>query len=166
MKAILSSVVFFLLIAGTTLFNACTKDPCDKIVCKNNGICRDGRCNCGTIGYEGPLCEVKMNEKYIGVWDGTYRCNGGINKTVSFVIAPGATAKDVVIYNFYTQNITINATVNVDKINIPFQSVNGYSFRGNGYIEGIYMTLYIEQTEPSDPIMKSCVYNGTKYIKP
>ncbi len=166
LKVILSTLLFFLLVSGATLFNACTKDPCDNIVCQNNGICRDGRCNCGSAGFEGPYCEVKMNEKFIGVWDGTYRCNGGLTKQVTFVVAPGNSPKEVSIYNFYAQNTTITATINADKIEIPLQNSNGYQFRGNGYIEGIYVTLYIEQMEPSDPKLYSCVFNGTKFVKP
>ena len=35
--------------------NGCRKDPCDDIICLNEGYCANGICNCPT-GYEGSDC--------------------------------------------------------------------------------------------------------------
>jgi hypothetical protein len=162
---ILTTMMLFFIAASSVVFHACTKDPCDKIICKNNGVCRDGHCKCAT-GFEGPNCETKMYEKYIGTWDGTYRCNGLIPETVTLIIAPGASANTMSIYNLFAQNQAMEATVDIDKVTIADQIAGNTTYSGNGYIDGKYLTLYIEQKDNLTGATNSCVYNGTKFTQP
>lgn len=155
----------FLLVATATVFNACNQDPCRDIICKNNGVCRDGVCKCA-IGYEGPFCATKMYEKFIGTWDGTQRCNGLIPEVVNLVIAPEPQANRITLYDIFDQNVAIKATVNVDKIDIESQSINGITYVGNGYLDGNYITIYIQTVDESSLEQHSCVYNGTKFVQP
>jgi hypothetical protein len=49
------------------LFSACTKkDPCEGVTCKNDGICKDGTCQCPT-GFEGQFCETASLPKAVNV---------------------------------------------------------------------------------------------------
>ncbi len=164
-KLIVSTVFIFLLIATGVVFNACTKDPCAKISCKNNGVCRDGRCKCG-VGFEGPYCATKMYEKFIGTWQGTYRCNGAVPLDRLTIIAPGDKPNAISFYNIFTQNDAINATVDGDKVTMEEQTVNNIVYKGNGYVEGIYITLFIEEKDNATGVLTTCVYNATKFVQP
>lgn len=164
-SVILSSLFVFMTIASSVVFNACTKDPCKDIICKNNGICRDGSCRC-SLGFEGPFCATKMYEKFIGSWDGTYRCNGLLPETETIIVDPEPEPNRIRIYNIFQQNVGITATVNVEKVDIESQTIGNITYRGNGYVEGNYMTLYIEEKDNSNGNFFSCVFNGTKFINP
>lgn len=162
---ILSTTMAFLMLAIGIVFNACTKDPCKDLICKNNGICRDGRCRCA-LGYEGPNCETKMYEKYIGTWDGTYRCDGLLPEATTVIIAPEAQANRISIYNIFVQNKALLATVDVDKVEIESQTIDNITYRGHGYIDNKYLTIYIEEKDNSNGNLFACVYNATKFINP
>jgi len=162
---ILTTVAAFLLVATGMVFNACTKDPCKDIICKNNGVCRDGACKCA-LGYEGPFCAVRMYEKFIGTWDGTMRCNGLVPEIINMVIAPDAQPNRISLYDIFDQNNAIKATVNLEKIDIEEQTVAGVVYKGNGYLDGKYITLFIESRDVTTSEQHSCVYNGTKFTQP
>jgi len=46
-----------MLLLGTLLMIACSKDPCAGNLCRNDGVCVDGTCNC-LEGFEGADCSV------------------------------------------------------------------------------------------------------------
>lgn len=162
-KIIFTTTIAFFVIASAVLFNACNTDPCKSIVCKNNGVCRDGKCKCVT-GFEGPFCEFKMNEKFLGTWDGYYRCNGLSPKLRTLVIAPEPQPNKVTIYNVFDQINYMTATVDVDKLEMDKQTVGKYEYSGNGFLEGPDLTLFVQQLNLLDTTFNSCVYNGRKYV--
>lgn len=164
-KIVLSTLLVFLLLASGMVFNACVKDPCDKIVCKNSGVCRDGRCKCAT-GFEGENCQWKMYEKFIGTWDCSLRINGGVATPVNLVVSPGATPNKMNIYNIFAQNISIEGVIDGDKFTVATQSVNNIDYTGNGYVEGKYLTIYLEQDDHNNSTHQVFEYNGTKYTNP
>lgn len=49
------------------LLTSCSSDVCEKISCKNNGVCVDGICAC-PYGYEGEFCENAWHDKFTGSW--------------------------------------------------------------------------------------------------
>lgn len=164
-KIILGTVLIFLAIASGVVFNACTKDPCKDVSCKNNGVCRDGRCKCGE-GFEGAYCEIRMYEKFIGTWQGTYRCNGDVPSGRMVIIAPGEKGNAISLYNIFTQNQSINAIVNGYDIVLEEQTVGNIVYRGNGRVEGLYITLYVEEHNLTTGIRSTCVLNATKFVNP
>jgi hypothetical protein len=164
LNIIFSTVFFFLLIASGVVFNACIKDPCAKITCKNNGVCRDGRCKC-QVGFEGPFCADKTYEKFIGTYQGTYRCNGGVPENRTAIIAPGDKPNMISIYNLLAQTTALTALVDGDKISIAEQVVNDVEFKGSGYVEGLYITLFVEEKDLATNTYKSCVLNATKFVQ-
>lgn len=59
MKNIRLTVVMAAIMAtfsGIVIFSSCSKTTCSNIVCRNGGICSDGKCTCPT-GYTGSLCQ-------------------------------------------------------------------------------------------------------------
>jgi hypothetical protein len=164
-KLFISTVCVFLILATGVVFNACTKDPCKDISCKNNGVCRDGRCKCPS-GFEGPFCQEKTYEKFIGTWQGTYRCNGEVPMDRTVIIAPGEKPNEISMYNVFTQNNSIIATLDGDKITIPEQTTGNVVYKGSGYVEGIYITVFVEEKNITAGEFNSCVLNATKFIQP
>jgi EGF-like domain len=164
-KLVLSTAILFILVATGVVFNACVKDPCADITCKNNGVCRDGRCKCPQ-GFEGPYCAEKTYEKFIGTWQGTYRCNGAVPDDRLAIIAPGDKPYTVSLYNLFTQNESLNVILDGDKMTIEEQTVNNVVYKGAGYVEGIYITLFIEEKDNATGVYSSCVLNATKFVQP
>lgn len=165
MKIVFVTTLLFFIASSITCFISCNKDLCKGLICKNGGICREGLCKCAD-GFEGANCETKLYQKFLGTYDGTYRCNGGNPVTETIVFTPDSNAKKIKIYNIFLQNIPIIAEVRAaesEKFDIPYQIINGYSYRGNGIIEqSKYITIYIDQVTPTS-VASSCVYNATKY---
>jgi len=81
---ILSVLALFFMVV---LFQSCEDDPCEGVVCLNDGICFDGTCDCST-GYSGADCGTHCNAALFGTWDVTR----GITANCDFVrysFAPG-----------------------------------------------------------------------------
>lgn len=50
--------------------NSCApKNSCDTLVCQNGGTCAADFCNCPT-GYDGPECQNKITDRYVGTYAG------------------------------------------------------------------------------------------------
>lgn len=163
-KVIFATAVIFLLSSTAIVFNACNQDPCKDIICKNNGVCRDGVCKCA-LGFEGPFCATKMYEKFIGTFDGYYRCNGLVPKLRTLVVAPEPQPNRVAIYHiFENTDDVMYATINVEKITLDTQTVGNYVYSGNGYINGLDITLFVQQLNLTDSVFNTCTYNGNKFI--
>ena len=163
-KVIFATVVVFLLSSTAIVFNACNQDPCKDIICKNDGVCRDGVCKCA-LGFEGPFCATKMYEKFIGTFDVYYRCNGLEPKLRTLVVAPEPQANRVAIYHiFVNTDDVMYATINVEKITLDAQTVGNYVYSGNGYINGLDITLFVQQLNLTDSVFNTCTYNGNKFI--
>lgn len=60
-----------LLILGALIhFSSCAPaNSCDTLVCQNGGTCAADFCNCPT-GYDGPQCENKITDRYVGTYAG------------------------------------------------------------------------------------------------
>jgi hypothetical protein len=136
-----SKSIFLLLILSTTLFGvSCTKDPCEAVVCQNNGICIDGDCNC-PLGFEGDLCETFTREKILGNFDVASNCMVGSADTDEWGIGASASAfNEVLINNFHKPALNIIATiVDPTTLEIKEQVVGGsptsYTISGSGTIK-------------------------------
>jgi hypothetical protein len=49
--------------------------------------------------------------------------------------------REVYIHNFYSVNIRVYATLDYDKLRIPYQVVDGYEVEGVGTVNGNHITL-------------------------
>jgi hypothetical protein len=165
---IAGTVLVFLSVCTLVVFNACNKDVCKTLVCKNNGVCRDGRCKCAT-GFEGVNCDTKLYEKFIGTYDGKYRCNGLAEATITNIVSPGDQPNTITIHDIFAIGLLTKATVDpehTEKITLETQTVGNYTYEGNGYVDGRYLTIFVMQKNNTDQTYNSCVYNAIKYIKP
>lgn len=61
-------------VAIALFFAGCTEDLCKDVDCGTNGDCNEGTCVCST-GYEGTLCDAKVNAKFAGAYNLTETCN-------------------------------------------------------------------------------------------
>lgn len=68
-KIFLSTASVFTLSAGLFFTSCAPKNSCDTLVCKNGGTCAADFCNCPT-GYDGPECQNKITDRYIGTYSG------------------------------------------------------------------------------------------------
>lgn len=164
-KIVIGTAFLFFATALSTMISSCN-DPCNNRLCKNGGVCREGECICAD-GFEGPLCEKKMYEKFIGTWDGTYRCNGGLPTNETIIISPnaGLGPDDVVVYNLFQQDVSLEGTILFNDITLIPKTVNGTSYTGLGYVDsGQIITLSITQKNNTGTF--SCVFNGELYTSP
>lgn len=68
-KSAAFAAVIFLSIASTVTYTSCLHDSCKAIICRNDGVCVDGFCNC-PVGYEGTQCEIVSRQKFVGKYYG------------------------------------------------------------------------------------------------
>jgi len=68
-KIILSTASIFTVSAALFLSSCAPKNSCDTLVCKNGGTCAADFCNCPT-GFDGPECQNKITDRYIGTYAG------------------------------------------------------------------------------------------------
>lgn len=163
LSVVFTTLLLFIATTSVVLFDSCTPDPCKDIVCKNGGVCRDGGCKCSD-GYEGPFCATKMYEKYVGIYDGYYRCNGLIPETKTLVISPDTKPNRILLYNIFSQNEAMLGTINVDKVVFDSVQVGNVIYSGNGFIYNLDISLFIQEFHLDDSVMNTCVFNGRKFI--
>ena len=68
-KIILSTASIFTVSTALFLSSCAPKNSCDTLVCKNGGTCAADFCNCPT-GFDGPECQNKISDRYIGTYAG------------------------------------------------------------------------------------------------
>jgi len=81
MKLITTILIFFLLLFSCS-------EPCDAIVCQNEGVCMEGICDCPE-GYIGTFCETEERAKFFGKWSGTLTCDSGTDMYMILEISDG-----------------------------------------------------------------------------
>lgn len=168
LSLVVGTALVFTLVATLVVFNACNKDVCKTLICKNNGVCRDGRCKCAQ-GFEGANCETKMYEKFIGTYDGKYRCNGLAEESITNIISPGDKPNTLTIHDIFAIDLITKATIDLEhpeRLTLDSQTVGDFTYEGNGYIVGRYLTIFVQQRNNTTGDINSCVYNAIKYIKP
>jgi len=134
-KSSLLTVFSFLGIASTVLYNSCQIDTCSDLKCINGGSCANGFCNCPS-GYEGSECEIKMEDKFLGVYYGNTNCNANpaVYDTATVLTQQGSIT-NVRVVLFSNKTDTLNGTVNGTTIVVP--DVTG----GSGYSRHINITI-------------------------
>jgi hypothetical protein len=141
-------------------FNACSSDPCKDVNCGANGNCVDGTCVCDN-GYEGTDCSTEVRTKFVGTYSvsGTITCpvsgNGTINNSVLTISNSSSDITKIVID--FAGQLTITATTEGTSLTIESQSVNGFTYTGNGSISGNNITMTLNEFDPG--YNETCIYN-------
>jgi EGF domain-containing protein len=140
MKEFKSNLFLILLVMQLLLVVSCKDEPCDAVVCQNNGICVDGECDCPP-GFEGDLCESFTRQKILGNFDVTSNCMGDTAETETWAIGASSSAfNEVLIGNFHKPALYVIATITDSNIiEIKEQFIGGpvsYTISGSGTIEG------------------------------
>lgn len=77
LKKILLSAASALAVSSCLWVSSCApKNSCDTLVCKNGGTCAADFCNCPT-GFDGPECQNRITDRYIGTYAGFTRPREG-----------------------------------------------------------------------------------------
>jgi len=118
------------------IFEACTVDPCEDVICENSGTCISGDCEC-TDGFTGTNCELTYAESIVGDYTVLTSCNTGDSYQSSILEDTDFPDQNnrIRITNpsqlgegfFYPATIT-SAT----EINIPAFSITGTNISGIG----------------------------------
>jgi hypothetical protein len=169
MRKILSCIAF--LIMAMVTFNGCQTNLCQNISCQNNGTCREGACACPT-GYEGSYCQDAFIEKFIGLWEGYERCNGGVQTYTRYICTPGNSPSEFIVTPFDDQVFKIIANVvpgRSKEFVIPqqtfYKNLDKYTFEGSGKVEKEnYVYLYLQKTNPLGQLNSCYVEGEIKYI--
>ena len=119
---------------------SCKDEPCDAVVCQNDGTCVDGICECPP-GFEGDLCEDFIRQKIQGNFDVASSCTGDTEVTDTWAIGASASSfNEVLINNFHKPALNVIGTITgTDSIEIKEQFIGGstsYTISGFGNIEG------------------------------
>lgn len=70
LKKIVLFTTSILPVSALLFLSSCApKNSCDSLVCKNGGTCAADFCNCPT-GFDGPECQNKITDRYIGTYAG------------------------------------------------------------------------------------------------
>lgn len=69
------AAAFFLSLATTVTYTSCLHDSCKAVMCRQDGVCVDGFCQC-PVGYEGTQCEIVSRNKFTGFYRGQTKVDG------------------------------------------------------------------------------------------
>lgn len=124
-NSIIATFSLVVLVFLSVTYSACKKEPysyvdnCTGVVCRNNGTCVDGKCNC-TAGYTGDFCDIKANAPYIGKWGVTQQVVASNNQqligtTKSYEITVTESTEGVTFLSFsgFAGEPSYNATVRI-----------------------------------------------------
>lgn len=123
------------------LFEACTIDPCENVICQNDGVCQSGDCDC-TDGFTGTECEFTYAESIVGNYTVLTSCDTGEPYTSSIELDTDFPEQNnrIKITNpdqlgegfFYPATITSASEINIPAFNL---SAGGSTITGSGFGE-------------------------------
>lgn len=157
LKTILLAALGTFAAFSAVTYTSCNNDKCKAIVCAYGGVCKEGECIC-VPGYEGPQCETKASEKFLGTW--TVSEVGTYTRSVQYTINidQGSSPTEILIRNFYDKLTSpVKANIVGDTIKIPQQTVDSFTVTGRGVITRKYgtyqnhadMTVWYNVKEPN-----------------
>lgn len=147
----------------TVTYVACNSDKCKDTVCQNGGICADGNCSCST-GYEGTLCETKVNAKYVGTYTAVETPSGGGSAGSPYIVTItadptnptyvlvnnlgnyGCTTGGSITFNGTTNSTTL--TINDNQCGYQMNATMTYNLTsGTTTLSGSYTAIYLTTTD-------------------
>lgn len=175
-SVILSAFAFCAVAISTLTISSCEQDSCTTLNCINGGQCTEGVCQCPD-GYEGAECETAVADKYVGVYEGTVRCN---YNDLMFPITPDTVRIDLVqrpsivkleVKGGNTSLQNFNGKV-VDGKNIQFEPLISRDSSGNevarieAYVDfdGDLIKVFFQTTNKLTQEKQACSFIGKRHI--
>jgi hypothetical protein len=166
--ALFTSLTIVALFSLMTYFSSCKPDSCvtRNVVCKNNGVCREGDCLC-SAGYEGDSCQFRVNEKFAS----NYACirTRLINETQvddNDDTLRVKTKNDKFGITFFSIRDSIvevlDGTANGNYITVPEKTILDRKYWGNGSLNNGVLTITLYSTWPPANTSKT-TYVGYKF---
>ena len=84
------TLLIFMALGSSVLFNSCKDEPCDDQVCLNGGTCNDGDCDC-PVAFEDQNCGTETRAKFIS----QYSCSNSCEPTLTYNQTVTKSASDV-----------------------------------------------------------------------
>jgi len=141
------SILSAFAVALVMFINACTSDPCKDVTCLNGGTCVSGTCNC-TDGYEGTDCSTEWRAKFEGTFLLSGTDNAGYtysNLTTTVASSSTGVLKMIItVAGTYTFTVTLTSSTT---FTIDALTSGGFSYTGQGDINGTTLSLTINQTD-------------------
>lgn len=166
---VLLNILF--LCTGAFFWQGCQYNPCKAraVECENNGICDEGDCVC-QLGYEGEFCEIPVNEKYVS--------NYAMVRTELINSTPPAFDDDdtlhmygdelkrniVYFYSIRDSLTELEGNVRENALTIPLQVVQGFTYRGEGSLNGDKLTITLTKEDNITSTSSQITYVGKQYV--
>ena len=138
LKFLSGLLLFVLLVSISAYLTSCSKSDGNKTVkvkcvtCQNGGICINDSCQCPP-DFEGISCQIRATDKVVGVWIVSEKGSITIAKNYNVYIQRDVNGNSLLIPNFNGNTlITIRATMVIDSIFIPEQTMEGKIIIGKG----------------------------------
>ncbi|MEI8280536.1 MAG: hypothetical protein WCG87_12310 [Bacteroidota bacterium] len=166
---LVTSFAFFCL-CSTVLYTACApKDSCADLKCINGGACSDNFCHCPSA-FDGPQCENKIADRFIGTFIGDMSTDGF--PTISDTIHVFMQTDPDYVGISYSHSTGISSVVRdtvygtVRTVSINFNPItNGnYSKSISANINNQYNRLVISITENPDVTTSSSTLTHSSFI--
>ena len=168
-KQYLFTATILFAIIGLCVFYSCEKDPCTDQSCQHGGSCGNGVCTC-PVGYDGPSCEYKTVNRFLGAFAGTTVCNDGAGIIdTAFVVADTAVSPLTVKFVMHTnRHDTLIGTVGLNQsawsITIPIETATKYykiytvTLQSNNKLT---VNTYSDNTQnPNIEVIENCNFVG------
>ncbi len=132
--------VSFVTFLSIVLLFACG-NPCDDVVCNNNGVCIEGICDC-QMGYEGVNCDTESRTAFLGQWNSAnFGCDGLLSPTSIQIAISSVSAAHIELIDIANPNFIMIGEIDASKLTIPSQQIDGLSVSGNGTLNSNELTL-------------------------
>jgi hypothetical protein len=127
-------------------FSACERDKCVTrgTVCKNQGVCFEGKCNC-PLEFDGDSCQFAANKKYVGRFEGVLVDHKGYATDDTITVVQGTTNLDINWMHIRLVNVGFKGKIKNNDVTIaPFVAANGYTYKGSGSLNKDIFTLTMQ----------------------
>jgi len=164
-------ILFTLMLMFSALcWQSCQYNACKAraVECENGGVCDRGECTC-VLGYEGEFCENPVNEKYASHY--AMVRTELVNSTppafddddTLVVYADNVDRNLVFFYSIRDTANTIEGRVRENAMTIPEQTVQTFTYRGEGSLNGDKLTITLERKNNLSASSSKITYVGKKY---
>lgn len=175
-KHTLIAAATFLGVATTLVYTSCEKDSCLDLKCLNGGTCTDGYCRCPS-GYEGPTCNERIVDKFLGTYVGDTKCVSDTTEFPAIIDTVRVFLKDSVTLRLVqSSHITdtfegiseveeVDLGVTSHVITIPMDSADNYRRKVTVELSEAKkrLTVYIQETtDVANGIKSDCQFIGFK----